>query len=262
MQRLLRFTAFIAISLSAVLVTAQTEDSNRAANQARTVKYAAKDIVRVTTRPRFTTLILLPAQERILDFVIGDKDDWVLEGTENFAYLKPTKAGLETSVNLITDLGNIYTFNCTSAESAQADLKIFVEPTDEKLLSAANGAPRLAPASEVDQVREAAALQIKAAQDESNRFRAEYPVHALKFDYKFKRDKKPFRISAIYHDDRLTYIHSAATEKPAFYEVKDGQATLVNYTFQDGVYVIDHIVVDKGYLSIGKHKTTFERQGD
>src|SRR5215471_12788302 len=95
MQRLLRFTAFIAISLSAVLVTAQPGDSNRAANEARTVKYAAKDIVRVTTRPRFTTLILLPAQERILDFVIGDKDAWVLEGTQNFAYLKPTKAGLE-----------------------------------------------------------------------------------------------------------------------------------------------------------------------
>ena len=109
------------------------------------------------------------------------------------------------------------------------------------------------PASDVDQFRQAAALEIKAAQDQSNRFRAEYPLHALKFDYKFKQDKKPFRLSAIYHDDRLTYIHSTATEKPTFYEIKDGQPALVNYTLQDGVYVIDH-VVDKGYLSIGKHK--------
>jgi type IV secretion system protein VirB9 len=256
MQSLLRKAVFLAISFSAVLVTAQTQDI-----EARTIKYAAKDIVRITTRPRFTTLILLPAQEKILDFVIGDKDAWVLEGTQNFAYLKPTKGGLETSMNLITASGNIYTFYCTSAESAQADLKVFVEPTDDKLLSAANGAPQLVPASDVDQVREAAALQVKVAQDESNHFRAEYPVHALKFDYKFKRNKKPFRLSAIYHDDRLTYIHSAATEKPAFYEIKDGQATLVNYTFQDGVYVIDHIV-DRGYLSIGKHKTTFERPGE
>jgi hypothetical protein len=30
---------------------------------------------------------------------------------------------------------------------------------------------------------------------------------------------------------------------------------------QDGVYVVDH-VLDKGYLAIGKHKTTFERQGE
>src|SRR5215471_15045154 len=185
MQRLLRFTAFIAISLSAVLVTAQPGDSNRAAGEARTVKYAAKDIVRVTTRPRFTTLILLPAQERILDFVIGDKDAWVLEGTQNFAYLKPTKVGLETSMNLITASGNIYTFYCTSAETAQADLKLFIEPTDEKILTAANATPRLVPASDVDQFREAAALQVKAAQEQSSHFRTEYPVQALKFDYKF-----------------------------------------------------------------------------
>jgi type IV secretion system protein VirB9 len=116
-------------------------------------------------------------------------------------------------------------------------------------------------ASDVDQLRQAAALEVKAAQEQSDHFRAEYPIHALKFDYKFSKDKKPFRLSAIYHDDRLTYIHSNATEKPVFYEIKDGQPALVNYTLQDGVYVIDH-VVDKGYLSIGKHKTTFERQGE
>lgn len=261
MLRLLRISLFPVISLSAVLAMAQTPDTSRAAGEARTVKYAAKDVVRITTRPRFTTLVLLPSQERILDFVIGDKDAWVLEGTQNFAYLKPTKAGLETSMNLVTASGNIYTFYCTSTEAAQADLKLFIEPTDEKLLTATSGAPRLVPASDVDEVREAAALQIKAAQEQSNHFRSEYPVRALKFDYKFKKDKKPFLISAIYHDDRLTYIHSNASEKPTFYEIKDGQPTLVNYTLEDGVYVIDHIV-DKGYLSIGKHKTTFERQGE
>src|ERR1043166_7979207 len=100
MHRVLRFTAFIAISLSALFAGAETQDTNRATSDARTVKYAAKDIVRITTRPRFTTLILLPPQEHILDFVIGDKDAWVLEGTQNFAYLKPTKPGLETSVNM------------------------------------------------------------------------------------------------------------------------------------------------------------------
>ena len=260
MIRLFRIPTFLLISLSAVLATAQPQDSTRAA-EARTVKYAAKDIVRITTRPHFTTLILLPAEERILDFVIGDKDAWVLEGTQNFAYLKPTKAGLETSVNLITASGNIYTFYCASAESAAADLKVFVEPSDEKLLSAAKGASRIVPASEVDQFREAAALEVKAAQEQSNHFRAEYPVHVLKFDYKFTKDKKPFRISAIYHDDRLTYIRSDVAEKPSFYEIKDGQTALVNYTLADGVYVIDHIV-DSGYLVLGKHKATFQRQGE
>ncbi|HEY2496219.1 MAG TPA: TrbG/VirB9 family P-type conjugative transfer protein [Candidatus Angelobacter sp.] len=102
------------------------------------------------------------------------------------------------------------------------------------------------PASEVDQLREAAAaLEVKAAQEQSNRFRSDYVVHALKFDYTFKKSKKPFNVSAIYHDERFTYIHSSATEKPTLYEVKDGQPTLVNFALQDGVYVVDH-VVDKG----------------
>src|SRR5438477_7011072 len=147
MQRPFRFIALIVISLSGLSLWADTPDDSRAPREARTVKYAAKDIVRITTRPRFTTLILLPPQERILDFVIGDKDAWVLEGTQNFAYLKPTKPGLETSVNLITASGNIYTFYCISTESAQADLKVFLEPSGEKLLRAASGTPRLLPAS-------------------------------------------------------------------------------------------------------------------
>ena len=260
MQRLVRYIVLTVISLTTLSLWADTDDA-RAIRVARTIKYAAKDIVRITTRPRFTTLILLPPQERILDFIIGDKDAWVLEGTQNFAYLKPTKPGLETSMNLITAAGNIYTFYCVSADAAQPDLKIFVEPSEEKLLNAVNGAPRLLPAADVDQLREAAALEVKAAQEQSNRFRANYPVHVLKFDYKFKKNKKPFKLSAIYHDDRFTYIHSSATEKPTLYEVKDGQPTLINFTLQDGVYVIDHIV-EKGYLSVGKHKTTFERQGE
>src|SRR5947199_4072728 len=204
MQRLLRLIALTVLSFSTLSLWAQTDEAHSVL-EARTVKYAAKDIVRVSTRPRFTTLILLPPQERILDFVIGDKDAWVLEGTQNFAYLKPTKPGLETSMNLITAAGNIYTFYCVSGDAALPDLKIFVEPTDEKLLSAVNGSPRLVPATEVDQFREAAALEVKAAQDQSNRFRSDYAVHALKFDYKFKKNKKPFKLSAIYHDDRFTY---------------------------------------------------------
>jgi len=259
MQHLFRCLVLIVTSFIIFPLWAQTDDAH-AVREARTVKYAAKDIIRVTARPHFTTLILLPAQERILDFVIGDKDAWVLEGTQNFAYLKPSKPGLETSMNLITAAGNIYPFYCVSADS-QPDLKVLVEPTDEKLLGAIQGAPKMLPASEIDQFREAAALEVKAAQEQRDRFRSEYAIHGLKFDYRFEKNKKPFNISTIYHDDRFTYIHSSATEKPTLYEVKDGQPTLVNFSLQDGVYIVDHIV-DKGYLAIGKHKSTFERQGD
>src|SRR5437660_9066253 len=145
MQRLLRYIALTVISLTTLSLWAETDDAH-AVREAPTVKYSTKDILRLTTRPRFTALILLPPQERILDFVIGDKDAWVLEGTQNFAYLKPSKAGLETSMDLITAAGNIYTFYCVSVDAAQPDLKVFVDPTDEKLLNALAGTPRLVPA--------------------------------------------------------------------------------------------------------------------
>ena len=46
-----------------------------------------------SARLRFTTLIVLPKAEQILDFVCGDKEFWVVNGAQNFAYVKPAKAG-------------------------------------------------------------------------------------------------------------------------------------------------------------------------
>jgi type IV secretion system protein VirB9 len=253
MLRPLRTLAALAIMLLPLLAVAQE------VREARTVKYGPKNIVHINTRPRFTTLILLPQQERILDYVIGDRDEWVLEGTQNFAYLKPSKPGLETSVNLITAAGNIYSFYCISSEQ-QPDLKVFIEPTEKNMITALEGSPRLVPASELEAIQQAAALQVRNAQTQADQFRHEYPVNALKSDYKFPKGKKPFKVTDIYHDDKFTYIRSTAQEKPTLYEVKDGQPTLINFTLENGVYVVEHIV-DKGYLVIGKHKLDFERQG-
>jgi type IV secretion system protein VirB9 len=90
-------------------------------------------------------------------------------------------------------------------------------------------------------------------------FRANYPTQALQFDYVF-HNESPFDVSAIYHDDRFTYIKSTASEKFSVYEVKDGKPDLINFQLKDGTYVIPK-VVDKGYLEVGKHKLIFERKG-
>ena len=44
--------------------------------QAKTVHYADKDVVRLKTKVRYTTLVVLPKNEQILDFTCGDKDFW------------------------------------------------------------------------------------------------------------------------------------------------------------------------------------------
>src|SRR5947209_20311254 len=60
---------------------------------ARVVQYAERDVVLVRTRVRFTTLVVLPKNEQIMDFVCGDKEFWVVNGAQNFAYVKPAKVG-------------------------------------------------------------------------------------------------------------------------------------------------------------------------
>ena len=50
--------------------------------RAKVVEYGDKDVVRLNTKLRYTTLIVLPKNERILDFTCGDKEFWVVSGTE------------------------------------------------------------------------------------------------------------------------------------------------------------------------------------
>ena len=97
-----------------------THRPNRAATR-RTlavVKYGDRDVVPVRAKLRYTTLIILPKQERILDFTCGDKDYWTVDGNENFAFVKPAKAGSSTNVNLITESGNVYSFVLSEVSGA------------------------------------------------------------------------------------------------------------------------------------------------
>jgi type IV secretion system protein VirB9 len=103
-------------------------------------------------------------------------------------------------------------------------------------------------------------LATSLAEKGKESFQAEYPIKNLKFDYVFDKDKKPFMVSAIYHDDKFTYIRSSAEEKPTLYEVKDGSPNLINFDLKDGVYVVPKIL-DSGYLVIGKHRLDFRKQG-
>jgi type IV secretion system protein VirB9 len=226
---------------------------------ARLVKYHANDIVTVRARMRYTTLIQLPATEKILEVATGDKDFWIIDTVGNYCFLHPAKEGIHSNLNLITDKGSVYSFTLDDVETGDPDLKVVIEPSDPSSLAAANGASQLVPASEVEVARaqvQAAATRAAAAVEQ---YRADYPTQALKFDYTF-HDQKPFNVSAIYHDDKFTYIKSTASEKFSVYELKDGKPDLITFQLKDGTYILP-TVVDHGYLEIGKHKLDFQRKG-
>jgi type IV secretion system protein VirB9 len=227
---------------------------------ARVVKYHANDIVNVRAKMRYTTLIQLPASEKILEVATGDKDFWIIDTVGNYCFLHPAKEGIHSNLNLITDKGSVYSFTLDDQESAEPDLKVIIEPSDASALAAANGAPRLVPSTEVDAARAQVQLAQSRAVAAVDEFRSEYPTKGLKFDYTF-RDNKSFDVSAIYHDDRFTYIKSGASEKFAIYETTDGKPDLVTFQLKDGTYVIPKIV-DKGYLEIGKHRLEFTRKAE
>jgi type IV secretion system protein VirB9 len=238
---------------------------------ARAVKYGKEDIVQVRAKLRFSTLIVLPDDEEILDFTTGDREFWIINGSHNLCYVHPAQAGIRSNLNLITASGHVYSFLLTEISSdsdAQPDLKLFVEPKETQSSTTLRGYVRAADAEaykkELADMQQQTAEQIRAARshaaEEVNQFRATYATK-LRFDYALgpKAAREPFLVTAIYHDDSFTYIRCAAREKPVFYEIKDGKPNLVSFQLESGVYIVPKIV-DSGYLAVGKRKLEFSRQ--
>ncbi len=239
---------------------------------ARVVKYSKEDIIQVHAKLRFSTLIVLPDDEEILDFTTGDREFWIINGTHNLCYVHPAQAGIKSNLNLITASGHVYSFLLTEISSdatAQPDLKLFIEPKEGSTVGTVlrgyvHAADAEAYKKEMADLRQQTVEQVRAAQaraaEEINQFRSVYATK-LRFDYQLdsKAWRDPFLVSAIYHDDSFTYIRSAAREKPVFYEIKDGKPNLVSFQLENGVYIVPK-VVDAGYLALGKKKLNFTRQ--
>jgi type IV secretion system protein VirB9 len=266
------FCAFAIVVLSATSFRASPADAATDA-AARVVKYAKEDIVPVRTKLRFSTLIVLPEDEEILDFTTGDKEFWVINGAHNLCYVHPAQAGIRSNLNLITASGHVYSFLLTEISkepNTEPDLKIFVEPKEGSSIAPNSGLRGYVSAGEaaaykkeLETLRSQTAEQIRAAQAQSseqiNHFRSSYATK-LQFDYPLdaKANREPFLVSAIYHDEAFTYIKCDAREKPALYEIKDGKPNLISFQVENGVYIAPKII-DTGYLAVGKKKLPFAR---
>jgi len=249
----LNFVAGVAMALTSIVAVAQ--------ESARTVQYHSQDIVAIRAKVKYTTLIVVPPTEKIMEAATGDKDFWIVDVVGNFCFVHPAKPGISSNLNLITDKGNIYSFTLQdiSASSAEPDLKVIIEPADRSSIVAASGPPQFVPAAQLEASKQQlAALQshVTQAVDE---YKSAYPAE-LKFDYVYKRNEAPFDIESIYHDDKFTYIKTTAPEKFSVYEMKDGKPNLITYDLRDGMYIIPK-VMDSGYVELGKKRMDFTRKG-
>jgi len=109
----------------------------------RNVAYHSQDIVPIHAKVKYTTLIVIPATEKIMEAATGDKDFWIVDVVGNFCFVHPAKAGISSNLNLITDKGNIYSFTLTdiTGQSEEPDLKVIIQPADASNIVAANGPP-------------------------------------------------------------------------------------------------------------------------
>ena len=104
----------------------------------REVSATERGVISLQTRLRYTTMVVLPEGEEILDVLCGDRDFWVISSTHNIAHVKPAKAGAETNLNLVAASGTIYSFLLTE-KSSPPDLKVYVQGD----AGAATGKPKV-----------------------------------------------------------------------------------------------------------------------
>ena len=228
-------------------------------------------IHRLRARVRHTTVIVLPAGEKILDFVVGDSEYWHLTGAANVAYLKPLTPETETNVALVCESGRIYSFLVAEQTDGLPHLLVRFEAGAEVagLAGGRRGEPAFVARSEVAAYREmarsareaaeAGVLEAEAeARAEIEAFRAAYPAR-LAFEYRLESDAadRPFLVEAMWHDGEFTYLRSRAQESPALYELLDGEPALVAYDLtENGLYIARHILGD-GWLQIGDERTAW-----
>lgn len=226
----------------------------------REVSASDRSLITLQTRLRYTTMIVLPNGDEILDVICGDRDFWVISATQNIAHVKPAKAGAATNLNLVTASGAIYSFLLTedSAPNTSPDLKVYVAGN----LTDTTNRPRFYSAAQVEalEARVASAeAAIKAAQMQADEgiaaYRRDYPT-TLTFPYSIGKYERPFFLQAMWHDGQFTYVKSDARELPALYEVKDGKPAVVNFQVREGTFVVPK-VLERGYLAIGEQRFSF-----
>jgi len=229
----------------------------------REVTATDRSVIPLQARVRYTTMIVLPDGEEILDVICGDRDFWVISAVQNVAHVKPAKAGAETNLNLVTARGTIYSFLLNEKSGTnQPDLKVYVNadesaPAGRQKYYSATEVERLQ--AEVTEAKEATTLAEQRARETVAQERQQFPTR-LQFPYGAVKYEKPFLVRAMWHDGQFTYLKSDATELPALYELKDGKPAVVNFQVQNGGTYVVPKVLESGYLALGNARFSFEQR--
>jgi type IV secretion system protein VirB9 len=265
------FCVWLCVLVVSAISPLAAQSTPTAPRGARTVVYHPRDLVSLRAKVRYSTLVVLPDGEDVVEAMCGDRDRWLINVRGGLVSVKPVQEGSETNLTVVTTTGQVYAFVLTEVSretTHDVDLTVYLEPDTLETSAHGQARPRFVPVEQIDDfraqadlAREQARRATEAARTELESgiatFRSRYPL-SLRFAYHVVLNTKPFWVRAMFHDDRRTFIQSAARELPALYEMKDGKPNLVNFEVQDGTYVIPK-VLDEGYLMIGTTRLGFRR---
>src|SRR3954471_12618142 len=110
-MRLTPVVLVLALILSAADLPAAAQSTG-----VREASASDRTLIPLNTRLRYTTMVVLPDGEDILDVVCGDKDFWIISAAQNIAHVKPAKEGAATNMNLVTASGTVYSFLLTESK--------------------------------------------------------------------------------------------------------------------------------------------------
>jgi len=246
-----RFVLAALLAVLSVTLTAQSPG-------VRELTASDQSVITLNTRLRFSSMIILPDSEEILDVVCGDRDFWVISATHNIAHVKPAKEGAATNLNLVTASGAVYSFLLYEGNTAEPDLKVYVTSTRAPIARARYYTQDQVGAleSELASAKAANAIALARGEQTAAALKTAYP-QTLRFPYQPIRYTRPFYISSAWQDGSFSYFRTDARELPALYELKDGQPSIVNFTVpKPGLYVVPKLV-DSGYFQLGKVKMAF-----
>ena len=198
-----------------------------------------------------STLIVLPAEEKVANVFAGDTVDWVFDGghvASRFISVKPKLAGSSTDIHIVSDHGNEYTLQLheiSAEEDTRFDSKVFINPGDKAAQQRLTDLPVFVPAADLDMAKQEAATakaaqaaELKIEETKAEQYRSQYPG-SLRFDYAWDQKKgKELGLQEIWHDDKFTYLRGRFQETPALYEVKDKKLSLINFDFANGLYTV------------------------
>ena len=220
-----------------------------------------------------STLILLPAEEKVATVFGGDTVNWVFDGghvASRFISVKPKVANASTDIHIVSDHGIDYTLQLREVSGDaddHFDSKVLLSPGDKAAKDKLTELPVFVPAADLEKAKQetaaakaAAAAELKAEDAKAEQYRSQYPG-SLHFDYVWDEKKgRELGLQEIWRDDKFTYLRGHFQETPALYETKDGKGSLINFDFSNGLFTVPK-ELDNGYLAIGKQKVAFHRTG-